>query len=70
MSKRLQFDDISARTLDVLLRHMYASAAGRVVKLEEDQLTEDLISAMDRLDIFTLKHSSIVFYQTNDKFIA
>ncbi|CCD70710.1 BTB and MATH domain-containing protein 41 [Caenorhabditis elegans] len=55
MSKRLQFDDISARTLDVLLRHMYASAAGRVVKLEEDQLTEDLISAMDRLMINSLR---------------
>ncbi|KAF1749142.1 hypothetical protein GCK72_025609 [Caenorhabditis remanei] len=47
IEKRVKFDDISATTLEVVLRHIYNTS--NEVKIEDDQLTSDLAAAIDRL---------------------
>uniref|UniRef100_A0A1I7U3H6 BTB domain-containing protein n=2 Tax=Caenorhabditis tropicalis TaxID=1561998 RepID=A0A1I7U3H6_9PELO len=53
-SKRVKFEDISAETLEVLLRHIYNTTSEHM-SLEENQLTPELISAVDRLIINTMR---------------
>lgn len=53
-SKRVTFEDISATTLDILLRHMYSTNTEHLV-LEESHLTPELVSAVDRLMINSMR---------------
>ena len=46
LHKRVKFDDISATTLEVVLRHIYNTSGEDTI--EDDQLTSDLAAAVDR----------------------
>ncbi|KAF1761621.1 hypothetical protein GCK72_009877 [Caenorhabditis remanei] len=53
LEKRVTFEDISATTLDVILRHIYITNNGGTI--EEHQLTPELVSATDRLMISSMR---------------
>ncbi|UMM23785.1 hypothetical protein L5515_004329 [Caenorhabditis briggsae] len=53
-SKRVKFEDISAGTLEVVLRHLYKIKT-EISPLEEEHLTRELVSAVDRLMIPTMR---------------
>lgn len=54
LSKRVTFEDISAATLEVLLRHIYTTSPDQTL-IEVDKLTPDLVSAVDRLMITSIR---------------
>lgn len=54
IEKRVVFKDISASTLEIVLRHLYKSVADNI-SIDEEHLTRELVSAVDRLMIPTLR---------------
>lgn len=53
-TKRVHFEDISAQTLEILLRHIYNTSSEHD-SLEENQLTPELVSAVDRLIVNSMR---------------
>ncbi|KAF1749143.1 hypothetical protein GCK72_025610 [Caenorhabditis remanei] len=53
LEKRVKFDDISATTLEVVLRHIYNTSSEDTIV--DDQLTSDLSAAVDRLTIPSMR---------------
>lgn len=53
LTKRVKFEDISATTLDIILRHIYITNGEGTI--EEHQLTPELVSAVDRLMISSMR---------------